>query len=885
MSIENSSVENLMDILNNSDNIRRFLFDYFLEEIYKELPDYLRAFMKLTSLPNMFNAKLYTVVTNNEYAGYIDILLKKELFIVKLDEEGQWYKYHQIMQEFLRQRLSDTKDTSYIETLHKKLAAYFSENNDWQNTIYHSIRAKDYDKLSEVLLVLGSHSFEAKFSELVLQWLNDIPEEIINLNCSLLYIKGWAQGQIGNLNNSIKLLNLAKDIAKQQNNLNVLYLSIFCLANSYFQNEQLYMYTSLNEEICEDLYKNNKYFFFLKVYISNSMIYYLNNPALFKPFYDAVFAMDDINKNDPAYNFIAMCSIYHYDCFMGNIDEAITKSSNYLPVYEERLDTNSFIYIFYAHILFEAGNYLKSSHFIKLPLEAFYRFGNLFFIRDILGLYAINELHLNNIDEARRAVEKIKEVNKIGKKWENTRKNNVSTAFALLSFYENDSEAFCYWADDAINYVGKLNSYYLIYQVHCELAPCYAKLGNTDKAIELLETSIRVINDFGNLYGEARSRLILASILYDKGLYGAALEHLSKAVEVSVVKGYDFLFMQKEKHHTIKLLPFMLENKINLHFLVNISVAIGKEIGSGTMALLGHNDMEVKSAAVKILCDIKYRQAKNKIEEILLKDMNNNARQTIEQAAKIFELLPPEPLTVNCFGSFRLSIGDRQIQPRDWKRKSAKTICKYFIFQSSKEIITDKLIDTFWQNDDAVSGRKNLLMAVSALRKLIEPDILPKKASSYIKFADGMYSFFIPDGSYIDAFEFESCISNAVKYSEEHNNIEAECYYKRAVELYKADFLEEDLYEDWTYPLRDKYLSMYIKALKELSNVNYKNQDYTRTIEYLNKIIQKDKYDEQAYYLLMKTYIAEGNRNKAITEYKKYYNFLKAEQRFRKNKL
>ncbi len=141
--------------------------------------------------------------------------------------------------------------------------------------------------------------------------------------------------------------------------------------------------------------------------------------------------------------------------------------------------------------------------------------GNIFFLRHILASLAINEIYLNNIKIAHNLVERLKDIDKENKRWSFSKKDAVSSAFALLAFHENKQDIFYHWTEDAIKYAERLNVYHYIYKVNCCLAPCYASLGNVDKAVALLERSIQVSIDLGNPYAEARSRIILASILYE----------------------------------------------------------------------------------------------------------------------------------------------------------------------------------------------------------------------------------------------------------------------------------------------------------------------------------------------------------------------------------
>ncbi|WP_040334607.1 hypothetical protein [Candidatus Magnetobacterium casense] len=283
ISLKGRHEKNRLEFLKNHNNVCISLSEFFYEEVYRKLSDDLMNFMRVTSLPNKFNAELYRAMTNREDARLINTLIEKELFIVKIDENGQWYRYHHIIQEFLRQQLIINSTSELIETFHKRAAEYFHKDGDWHSTIYHLIHAKEYDRVSDMFTILSNNYFYGKMAEPMLHWISDIPDDIVNSNCSLLLSKGWAEGQLGNLDYAIELMTLAKNKARQKNDLKTFGSSFYCLMNTWFQKESFRFPTDSEhlespfEEITEDLYKNNTFFNLLRIYAS-TLYFYLNEP-------------------------------------------------------------------------------------------------------------------------------------------------------------------------------------------------------------------------------------------------------------------------------------------------------------------------------------------------------------------------------------------------------------------------------------------------------------------------------------------------------------------------------------------------------------------------------------------------------------------------------
>ncbi|NIP41517.1 MAG: hypothetical protein GWN61_02735, partial [candidate division Zixibacteria bacterium] len=74
-------------------------------------------------------------------------------FIVSLDEERRWYRYHHLFSELLRQRLKQTKPEE-LTTLHQKAIEWYEQNGLIDEAIDHALRAKYYEKASQLI---GKH--------------------------------------------------------------------------------------------------------------------------------------------------------------------------------------------------------------------------------------------------------------------------------------------------------------------------------------------------------------------------------------------------------------------------------------------------------------------------------------------------------------------------------------------------------------------------------------------------------------------------------------------------------------------------------------------------------------------------------------------------------
>ena len=106
---------------------QRYVLHFLLEEVYQRQPERIRDFLLQTAVLPTLNPSLCTAVTGYDDAGSIlGQLAEQNLFVLPLDEAGQWYRYYRLFADALRSRLEQTQG-HLIPELHRRAAAWYSE--------------------------------------------------------------------------------------------------------------------------------------------------------------------------------------------------------------------------------------------------------------------------------------------------------------------------------------------------------------------------------------------------------------------------------------------------------------------------------------------------------------------------------------------------------------------------------------------------------------------------------------------------------------------------------------------------------------------------------------------------------------------------------------
>lgn len=155
----------------------RNIADYLSEDVLHALPTSLQRFLEQTSLLDEFDAELCDALTaRSDSQQVLQRLQREQLFIIPLDSEGQWFRYHPLFAEFLQGSLSKHGDPTHL--LHA--AARWCENHGLPSkAIKYALRARDYGVAAQLLERQGARLIADNRVYGVLAMLKGMPAEVI----------------------------------------------------------------------------------------------------------------------------------------------------------------------------------------------------------------------------------------------------------------------------------------------------------------------------------------------------------------------------------------------------------------------------------------------------------------------------------------------------------------------------------------------------------------------------------------------------------------------------------------------------------------------------------------------------------------------------------
>lgn len=155
---------------------QRHILSYLTEEVLQRQPDEIQQFLLQTSILERLNGEVCNAVTGHaDGPQLIDRVLKANLFLLALDDDQQWFRYHHLFADLLRSRQALQKDQT-VE-LHRRAAQWFAQANLISEAMQHALVAPDYALAVQLLEDHAVVWLVQGYAKTVEGWLQAIPAE------------------------------------------------------------------------------------------------------------------------------------------------------------------------------------------------------------------------------------------------------------------------------------------------------------------------------------------------------------------------------------------------------------------------------------------------------------------------------------------------------------------------------------------------------------------------------------------------------------------------------------------------------------------------------------------------------------------------------------
>jgi LuxR family maltose regulon positive regulatory protein len=179
------------EILASFTGSRRSVSDFFVEEVLSAQPIEVRDFLLKTSVLERLCPALCNFVTGTGNGRQIiDLIEGSGLFLLPLDDERNWFRYHQLFAEFLHRRLVDENPDADRE-LHLLASRWFWEQGSHAEAIEHALKGRDTARAAELLELRCQDMTYTGRLRLVSSFAAQIPEQVLHRHPRIMLSIAW----------------------------------------------------------------------------------------------------------------------------------------------------------------------------------------------------------------------------------------------------------------------------------------------------------------------------------------------------------------------------------------------------------------------------------------------------------------------------------------------------------------------------------------------------------------------------------------------------------------------------------------------------------------------------------------------------------------------
>jgi LuxR family maltose regulon positive regulatory protein len=159
----------------------RYVVDYLVEEVLQRQPAAVRSFLLHTAILDRLYGPLCDAVTGQGHgATQLEALERGNFFVIPLDEQRRWYRYHHLFAEVLAAYLR-AEQPDHVSTLHGRASAWYAQHGMPADAVRHALAAEDFGRAADLVELAIPEMLRSRRENALLDWLQALPHELIRV--------------------------------------------------------------------------------------------------------------------------------------------------------------------------------------------------------------------------------------------------------------------------------------------------------------------------------------------------------------------------------------------------------------------------------------------------------------------------------------------------------------------------------------------------------------------------------------------------------------------------------------------------------------------------------------------------------------------------------
>jgi LuxR family maltose regulon positive regulatory protein len=157
----------------------RFVLDYLVDEVLSRQPDEVRAFLVDTSVLDQLTGWLCDALTGRSDGQLmLETLERENLFVVPLDDERRWYRYHHLFADALRARLA-ARHADRVGELHAAASRWLASNGLLGAAVRHAIASGEHEHTADLVELTLADMCRRRQDRTFRDWLVALPDDVV----------------------------------------------------------------------------------------------------------------------------------------------------------------------------------------------------------------------------------------------------------------------------------------------------------------------------------------------------------------------------------------------------------------------------------------------------------------------------------------------------------------------------------------------------------------------------------------------------------------------------------------------------------------------------------------------------------------------------------
>ena len=184
--------DQISDFIHSFGGSHRYVIDYLVDEVLDRQTPQVQAFLLQTSILDRLTAPLCNAVTGREDSqAILERLEGANLFLLPLDGERRWYRYHHLFADLLWQRLRQTQPAQ-VPILHCRASEWYPRHGFQSEAVHHALAGGDFERAADLIEANGLRLIGRGAFTTVQKWIARLPKGLVQKRPYLCVYHAWA---------------------------------------------------------------------------------------------------------------------------------------------------------------------------------------------------------------------------------------------------------------------------------------------------------------------------------------------------------------------------------------------------------------------------------------------------------------------------------------------------------------------------------------------------------------------------------------------------------------------------------------------------------------------------------------------------------------------